>query len=234
MPSYSHIRALALIALVATLAPCAPLEGGRVMLMGAWNIGKRASGGVDPAYREVEYIQSDGSAYLATGLTIDLSGVDWSFDVETGRILNYSSHQFLFGAVYGTDALGVTQGSYFNLRPGWNITAFRDVYSANERLMLRLRKSGTSATLDVNEDAVISANVSTGTSGVLYIFGSPLSSYTKPLFPYKIYGASSGLGDFNLVPVARKSDSVGGMYDTVSRTFIGPTDGSFVVGPDKT
>lgn len=50
-------------------------------------------------------------------------------------------------------------------------------------------------------------------------------------FPGKIYSIIEHSGDFNLIPVYRKSDSKPGLYDTVNDIFYtNQGSGEFVVG----
>jgi hypothetical protein len=56
--------------------------------------------------------------------------------------------------------------------------------------------------------------------------------YPIPLRVYSIYGLEHSTGEmkFNFVPVVRKSDSVVGFYETVSKTFFTATTGTFTGG----
>lgn len=87
--------------------------------------------------------------------------------------------------------------------------------------------------------------VSDGSFSTSFGFGryiSILNSFDKfsifaennpiPLRVYSIYGLEHSTGElkFNFVPVVRKSDSVVGFYETVSKTFFTATTGTFAGG----
>ena len=199
---------------------------------------------IPPAYQQVEYIESNGTQYIDTGLTGNSAYTFYTDGfVRRGAngvlINNYvDNNNRMGGIVFNTSTArttcywitgGTGQG---NLDPCISGSGSIDLGS---RFQLTQNKSRATIVQGSN---TLSNNYNvnpTGTnSGPIYLFHSDqpnASTYTRGV----LYGAKIYDGDNNLLrdfyPVYRKADNTIGMYDAVTNTFfINAGSGTFLKG----
>jgi hypothetical protein len=229
--SYRFRTALALVSLLFGMEGSGMMPGEMMFFYG--------TGPTLPYDAEVEWIKSSGGAYIDTGLNLSLSSFDWTVDIAFGKAIGYSTHQFMFGAVYSGDMCGVSQGLYFVVRPNWHPSAMlQHRFDPNERIAVRFTRDNGITTLYVNGETEATSNESlVADTGRLCLLGSELSQYPQATYPYVLYGVSSANNDFELVPVRFTNElgqSEGAMYDRVSKKlFRNQGTGAFVIGSDK-
>lgn len=199
---------------------------------------------VTSEYQEVEFLQSTGTQYIVTAVKpSDVRGGTFSFN-KTADV-NYA---FLWGA--GSNSSNVENALGFRISTGGNQQTglYFGAVSGNTSVTVR-----TATDYDV-QFACASGSQAIDISGVTAsssYSGSPTSSYYITLFTFhyantvktaEICKAKLGHIEFynannskilDMYPCYRKSDSVAGMWDKVSKTFLtNAGTGTFVVGPD--
>ena len=179
-------------------------------------------------YTALEYLESDGTQYIDTGLPVKsntLAEFEYQF---TDTNVNY-----VFGQVAGngTSAMGYRRmnvGSWWFVRTQIDIadTLKHHVVFGNDGNLYR-------------DNTIIATRGTYGTdqSHTIIIFGERNDSGVLNKGRVKIYYITFREGDNivrNFIPARRNSDGELGMYDTVSRTFF-TNDGteSFIAGPVK-
>ena len=199
---------------------------------------------VPAAYQQVEYIESNGTQYINTGLTGNTAYTFYTdgFVRRGGNgvlINNYvDNNNRMGGIIFNTStarttcywiASGTGKG---NLDPCISGSNGIDLGS---RFQLTQNKSRATAVQGSNTLSNNYNATSTGTnSGPIYLFHSDqanASSYTRGV----LYGAKIYDGDNNLLrdfyPVYRKADNTIGMYDVITGTFFTNTgSGTFLKG----
>ena len=181
-------------------------------------------------YQEVEYLQSTGTQYIDTGLTI--IGRRWetktafisSASIAQGAIYNNA------GTYYRCHNAGTSVFVTFNLAGG-SLSVGGDVTATN------VYSASTSLGISINGRAYTTV-AGTLPDVSIYLFGRHGVGIASSCSAARVYYSkiwvetgNSLVQDF--VPCYRKSDSVAGMYDSVNATFmVNSGTGSFIVGPN--
>ena len=212
-------------------------------------LGNRKKSRLPSGYTELQYITNTGSAYLNTGVRVSDS------DIITMHIENVSTESTVFVPMFGAytrfnnnthrlvhyfDGVGKTwQIRWGSGSKNWtklgapqtNVT-FDFVWQNGTQ-----SHSLTDGTDTINSTSELSANTPLGEIPDIYIFtnnynGSANGYFTGSIGEFILY--QNDIIRFDLVPAMRNSDSVVGMYDLVSNTFItSATSVQFVAGPIK-
>lgn len=195
-------------------------------------------------YQEVEYLESTGTQYIKLPI--------YSSDIASGEIKYYivTAKQFVF--LFGSSNNGntsIVSGAYgFRISSDNNERGF--IYNG-VRTALAVNTVGTEY---VVEFATRSGSQSYIVNGATAVTGTTTgtNSRLKPnLFTFNYNGGiksaeicmarvyslncfdTNGNAIMELVPCYRRSDSVAGMWDCVSETFLtNAGSGTFTVGPD--
>lgn len=205
---------------------------------------KKITGGgsrIPTIYQEVEYVESDGAAYID-------SGIECTSDLAV---------EFKFYA--GTDVNASLCGGIDTRNPQVNFRHHASPYSKNrywiqnDNINVSSVYAGTTFDIlnphvweidPISGKAKLDANTSTFTplvSGLTTtknygIFAriadtGAIQSRVSSIYYFKFYRNSALIGDF--IPCYRKEDGVIGMYDTVTKSFFtNAGTGAFTKGPD--
>lgn len=185
-------------------------------------------------YQEVEYIESNGSQYIDTGIT--------------GNINTRASVKFM-QVKESTRKTCIPLGHYYYNNANILLTLKTDgsdssIYFGNIQIQPNIDvelNTINNVSIDKNNFYIngegyaigCETQFSTNSSLVLFRRTDLTSAYNNGTM--RIYSCTIMDGEeivSNLVPCVRKSDEVAGMYDTVSRRFITNSGtGSFVTGP---
>ena len=199
------------------------------------------SGKALPYDAEVEYLESTGTQWIDTGVTMTYDLFDSAETTITVMPTGKTSdtHNF-FGD--GTSWYnGYTFGYYdkykYKLQAsnGFESTQGPVAFSTTRPKTLTVNKNGFAIDSEV---ASFHTKSSKSTSGTLILFGCRRNGvfFTTTPFAGRIYSAkmvSNGVSIFGFIPVIK--DGVGYMYDRVSGQLFGNAGtGAFIVGPDKT
>lgn len=205
--------------------------GNDVMALRRRFMAARPSGGLLPAaYQQVEWIASDGTAFIKSGYTpsINISRVTWRYEL-TGT---YTGDEMMFG--YTRSAITDTRISvelYDRSRWYNNIgqSAFSNVLKncgTNLNTIYDGDMTLETLTIDGNSVNITGTRSNIGGDREVYIFAwnhtngtaQYINQYVR-LYRITIYESGAPAADF--VPCYRKSDNEIGMYDIVSQTFHG-------------
>ena len=197
----------------------------------------RALAACDPvlpaAYRRAHYIQSTTSAYISTDYVPQRYD---EFAVDFMLVGTPSSMQCLLSAGTGSYQLifleyGSSGSSYYcRYFSSGNAATFDAGTSKGNRYQMTISSGGVFA---LNGQTITKASDGTldGNNTNLWIFRRRNDTYP---FIGKLYGftvTNKGTKTLELIPCVRVSDSVAGVYDTVSRTFYSSANSdSFIAG----
>lgn len=201
--------------------------------------------GLPDEYQMVEYLEATGNKYIITDWAPDegwLTGkIHYEIDFQTQ--VNSRSHpagvyQNVSGNVYNYLYQVDHNGTNLFLWMGrQNFTSAGVSYYT--RYKLEADSMGSSMTVRKNGVIVDTKTIDSNyVTGYEYPVFSERNTNQTPANFYKgrIYSViitKNGTDELNLIPCYRKSDSVAGMYDTVSENFYtGVGTGTFVVGGD--
>lgn len=180
-------------------------------------------------YTALEYITTDGSAYIATGF-METNRTTVNCDVEISAVKNY-----LFGSQQNSGSM-MYNGLYNNQTLEYNWLPIN--YPAANRIKMTQTLSGNNMIYDINGKTG-SAAVGTSNHGEFYIFGCRYNSgssrpYGSSMTLYSFSIADDGITVRNFIP-CKNSDDVVGLYDTVTGAFYtNAGSGSFTAGPEIT
>lgn len=192
-------------------------------------------------FTELEYIQSDGTQWIDTGITPRATKLQVNFKMQSLA----NTYQSFFGAVAnptprdGYRIYRQESTAYFSVQSGSNAAENVNTNLNNPIECQTTVNNGGRATVVVN------GVTSTVGSGMNTQFDRSMLIFTTAFGPDD---AVSGTGAFKLwsfqiikddeekfngIPAKRNSDNVIGMYDTVSgRFFTNAGTGTFVAGPE--
>ena len=168
-------------------------------------------------YEVLDYIESDGNAYIGTGWSMPSDGmVDCLFyKVDTMNNYLYGTKQnsasMIHNGLYGAGAL---EYNYETIN-----------YTSSQYISQTQRISGNTMTIQLNNATTTKTVGADTTGGLLYIFACQFNNgdirpYGGRLrcYSFKLTSASSGVCcDF--IPVRRKSDGAVGLFDKVYSSF---------------
>ena len=170
-------------------------------------------GRLPAGYTELAYLESTGTQYIQTNYT-RASGNTYKMEVDLLPSNYNTNYLFSIGADYtgyyvgafNGDSIGLSASVYFQL---------------SGRALLTLESSGVNCSLTDGSNTVSYTRSSANYSykPILFARYSPAASRgSVRIYSAKIYKNNSL--DVELVPAMRDSDSVIGMYDLVSDTFL--------------
>lgn len=193
-----------------------------------------------PYDAEVEYLQSDGTAYINLMNTLN-SDTD-VIDIDFRPIVSITAACGVFGARNGassknfsvldssTNTIGidVNNGSYSTYR------VMASTSAVNVRCLVHAEKSNKSIKYDgVQVASSTTSSQSFTTDGAAYLFATNGFGSLTPIILYSFQWRRNGDLLFDLIPV--RKNGVGYMYDKVSGQLFGNAgSGSFSYGNDKT
>ena len=191
---------------------------------------------VPSEYQGVEYIQSSGTQYIKTGIT--QTTTQWGFDIDFMPLNSFGSQgRCIFGRRAGSGQ--EYQLNCFNDGSGYNGTFYfgSGKYAARMTQNSRLQSSLHNYTLTVANGTQTTISSASIGNVECYVFagnnnGTVNEQASMRLYGLKLYDASDTLvGDYR--PCYRKADSVAGLWDRVSETFLTNSGtGTFSVGGD--
>lgn len=195
---------------------------------------------VPQAYTELEYIKSDGTAYLDTGVVPTPNTayeIVAKFDADVGNTN-------LIGSGYGST--GAAENAFMTTN-SWSTGAYEykivpDISHAwqNYTATTTIKRSLYLSTTEFKVDGVVAGTNSdpvpdTGYQS-FFVFQRWRPSVSTANDKVAVYGLKfweSGVLTHNFIPAKRNSDGVIGMYDTVSNTFFtNAGTGTFTAGAE--
>ena len=204
-----------------------------------YNITYAINGGT-PAYTQLEYLKADSSAYIDTGF---VPSGNYTHKLAFGISSNPSSNAYICGT--GTSngrsgnvrigTSGQINGIYIGTSGAVSILSGAQTLVNGENALIMNLKNNAVSEVYLNGTKISNTNVSTITStDTLKLFGSG-SNYSRGVT--KIYSSTitqNGTVIHNFVPARKNSDSVLGMYDTVTGDFKtnAASSGAFTGGTD--
>ena len=181
--------------------------------------------GVPSAYQEVEYLRFTGTQYINTGILP--SNVESRFKISQQSYQNNSPY---VGQVSNGTAYHVTLYSYKYYFCSGNSESNTGSWVSGIREFIYNHIADGGLYIDGNLSAL--AN-NPRADNVLYIGYRGGGGCIGDFYYVKLTDRSTGELIFDGIPCYRKSDSVAGMYDTVTSTlFTNAGTGSIVVGAD--
>ena len=188
-------------------------------------------------YTQVEYLQSDSTAYINTGLNPDDDDIDIYVEFMWSKYVQY-------GAIFGNYVSGGTNSMYrlilntetqivSNHNTIENTNTGSGYFNANINTKYKLQVSKNSFIL--NNEVIQRGGVTKGEKNTtnIALFNRSIAEPITRDIELKIYSfivMKQGVKLMQMVPVV--VDGIGYMYDTVSgRLFGNEGTGSFVLGP---
>lgn len=169
-------------------------------------------------YQEVEYIQSSGTQYINTGLTLSTS-LETKYETELQfNSINTSARQ-LMGANAG-GYFGISKTGYYEIGES-NLSSVMASTTSFDKIIFEQDFINNLKILTVN-GVTNNRSYSTWTDTEIYLFdlgGVAAGTYdcNVKMKSFKIYQDDKLLRDY--IPCYRISDNVIGLYDTVNKEF---------------
>lgn len=201
-------------------------------------------------YRTLEYVETDGTQAVNLGVTVGTSKMEANIDAQITNIPNstYTGWFLTFGTGLGGPGEGIGLGirkenssssaKYSCIEPGvnWNTfstatldrTQFKWVINGNNSVV-----SGY-ASNNVTASNIFGNSCQWRNENRTTVAGHLQDSTYIDLLSCKYYALDILLDDNkvrDLIPVERKSDGVGGLYDKVTNTFYRSVLSDFIKGP---
>ncbi|MFQ6760245.1 MAG: hypothetical protein ACLRFM_02510 [Alphaproteobacteria bacterium] len=173
-------------------------------------------------YTELEYIESDGNAYINTGV---VPNVNWTYQIDFSNSSN--------GWVFGSNVSSAGQTADFGVS-GMAIrygTQYASLDFSSGRHTISVNKTGY--TVDGVSRNWSGGNATMNAPSGIYLFWAVNSAAPKVgrIYYFKIFDQNGAL-IHNFIPVKQNSDGAIGMYDTVTQTFFANAGtGEFIAGP---
>jgi len=195
-----------------------------------------AEGKLKPYDYEVEWLESDGNSYIATGYSIAKGpfGIDATFSSTKTRGTVIAANK---SSAYLMAGIKFTAGSREWITVAWNGGQNSDSYVASYANKTRVY-IGEDGRYDVNDGAFSGTLTQAGTvscNSQICLFATSFTSITPTASGTRIYSAHifrSGDFDLDFIPVVKSNEGM--MYDKVSgKLFRNAGTGSFIVGPRK-
>lgn len=179
-------------------------------------------------YQKVEYLQSSGTQYIATGV-YNANGLDITFQSLASQSRGIAAYHQSAGSA--NNRFGIIQTTEFSGR--FLIFSDNSQYAPYYDLNKHSLSFGAYTDWKVYYDNEYKQTFTAQTSSTNYqflLFGATADGYGK----VKIYNCCIYIGtdkQRDYIPCYRKSDSKPGMYDLVTKTFFtNAGTGEFVVG----
>lgn len=189
-------------------------------------------------YQAVEYLQSNGSQYIKTGITGKL--VRYSYEIKA----NVSSAGWVLGATASQPYMGLFQEYQGKLyvMPTYNGAGVQPELSLNKDYVLTYacdNSGNRTYTVDgIQYKTTIGSSYVNSNLEQFYLFarnydGNVAKNFASAkLYYVKIYDENGEI-IHHLVPCYRKSDNVAGVFDSVKKVFLTNSgSGTFIVGGD--
>lgn len=186
-------------------------------------------------YQEVEYLESHGTEYIDSGVTLDYSK---SYSLKmTALFPNQDGTRSCFFSNYNNDTTASIWCEVFtnSFRFGWdNSQILGGSVSSNVKYNVEFKKVGTTGSALVNGSLINTAtdNRTTLASETLLLFRDYRTGiFSNVIRCYKASITIAGVIVRNFIPCYRKSDNVAGLYDLVNGVFyVNQGTGTFAVG----
>lgn len=212
-----------------------------------WQAGRLPAG-----YTELEYIETDGSSWIDTGVNASgyNDGIRYTLDVYFVKLLAQSNNNYCFGAFdgsvraggltyYGTGSFRLLLGTTATISHSYDAVAtghrrYIEVFATSAKDNATMTVDGNAATKNkvasISTGNMPNANVYLGFSS-----GISATSSSKALVG-KIYSFTMSKVDGTpireFVPSIRKSDNTVGMFDIVTgRFYDNAGTGTMTAGP---
>lgn len=196
-------------------------------------------------YQEVEYLQSSGTQYINTGLSIPYSGNTWGTQFEiTFMMLSDVTHA-VGGVVYSTTNIqlgfpAVLSNTALYVYGAQNVSG-APTPVVNTKYTVLLNNSSHQLIINNSVIGTYTTSSTVNSAADVYLFGahntygsgSVSQSGSTRIYEYKRTINSTGVVEQHLIPCYRTSDNVAGMIDLVGGTFYtNAGTGTFTVGAD--
>ena len=200
------------------------------------------SGQLPTGYTELEYIESTGTQYINTGVVLGQDYTNTNIKLEYDALINNGAKWQVCGTL-GTDGIYIGVNSSDIIYYG---TGFNDVSTGVTNPFVKCKyindaKNGVIkvTNLSTNTDIVNLTHTPVTKTTVLPMILFGFSTSATAISPEKMSGKMYNAKIYNnnelirhFIPAKRLSDSVIGMYDTVSGAFFTNSGtGDFVAGP---
>lgn len=168
-------------------------------------------------YKQIEYLESNGTQYIDTGITFSPSG--WGFTVDC-TITNNTD----YGAGSGVPVTGglhyIYQISIRGIRTGGGDSSQAIRYQLGSRITIQTYYDNENRrTVGIGNEKYQGSAYSAQNGSLCILKCDP----NRPLQEGKLYSASVTQNSVlisNLVPCYRKSDNKPGLYDTIRNQFL--------------
>lgn len=179
-----------------------------------------------PQYQQVEYLESTGTQYIDTGVTISKSK-SIECEVMPISVSGFTSLYGIYEAAHFVTAW-ITNNRLENQRFGTQTVAAPIQYGIKHIIL----HSDKGFVIDGTNYAYSSQDDFESTN-TLYIFKTNNFGLLAIARLYKFIIYNNGVQFLSLIPCYRKSDNVAGMYDLVNDVFYtNQGTGTFTKGPD--
>ena len=201
-------------------------------------------GRLPAGYQEVEYLQSSGTQYINTGLSIPYGDNTWGTQFEiTFMMLSDATHA-VGGIVHSTTILlglpAVLSNRALYVYSSQNVSG-APTPVVNTKYTALLNNSSHQLIINNSVIGTYKTSSTVNDTADVYLFGahntygsgSVTQCGSTRIYEYKRTINSTGVVEQYLIPCYRIQDNVAGMYDLASGSFLtNAGSGTFVVGPD--
>lgn len=189
-------------------------------------------------YQEVEYLENTGTSYIQTAVTPN--------NIASGSISFQITATGSYIAIWGADGGGASNSASYELSAGTSERGFWycgtrttfSSFSTNTTYTVSWQTASGTQSYDVNGTTYSGTNTGTPSDSLAVALfgvnrsGSIANSSKSKIYSFVAYDANNA-PVLELIPCYRKSDSVAGMWDRVSKTFLtNAGSGTFSVGGD--
>ena len=175
-------------------------------------------------YTLVEYIESDGSSYIDTGISLDSK---YTFEAE-GLIPSGKSGSFIDGFLSTSSRQGLlfnntssNRFAYYWFGVGNTFVSLADTgINMSNKFKVVQDKNGVTLTQGANTLSTAYSGTTGSNTATINLLRQVQNSYAgyARIYSAKIKEGNTVVHDF--IPVIRKSDNVAGVYDTVENKFL--------------
>lgn len=201
---------------------------------GVWTSNNIQEFQLPPEYIRLDYVQSDGTQYIDTGIKGDARHfyeLGWLKEGVTRQLMGYGGNATEYWGLQSKSTGKIELGGGTSFTPSFDITK-RQEYEwdySHEDSINRIYVNGdliltTSASRDVTNVSIkflnIYANLNTYVCN-LRIYSYMIKNWNNQILAYYI-------------PAKRKSDNKIGFYEAISKTFrLSGNDNEFIAGPES-
>lgn len=186
--------------------------------------------GVPEGYTRVEYLEADGNQ----SIPLTITGINKRVEIDaqyTGTNTTSLRQLVTYDSNYGATYFGV----YSNK---WGLLSGNVIGDATVRTLVKcvftFNSSGyNSATITAGDETLTYTRSNTRSNKTLTLFGVSSYRFIGRVYGCQIYDNNTNELLFDGIPAVRNSDSVAGLYDSVSGVFLtNAGDEPFSVGPN--